>query len=386
MFSRFLVAVTVARFALFALPVGLFFAAAADASHSRALLATASAFTLGSGLGLWPAGRLLDRIGRWRGLRLAMLTGAGCLVVLTTTVARGWPPPTVLIAATISGVACSPVIATPRSMLPTVVGPSRMPWASGIEATSVEVALILAPLAGAILGRWGPDVVPGGAAGLLVIAATLLPRRRDVDPTTTDGLPLLSRRVLQIAGLALLLGLSGGLMEPGLAAMPSPPFGHLGGNVLLFVAVGVGSGLGGLIAARTAWPNRPVHSVPMFALHAVPLAGAAGTGGLSQLGLLVLAGLPIAPLVSLAALQLDRSAGRMRAGETFGMVATVLMLGTSIGQAIAAQTTGQVEPQQLMLLAAAPPLLAATLVSYHLTRLAPGPSSMPRRPQPPAER
>jgi hypothetical protein len=321
-------AVTVARFAVFVLPLGLFFTAAAAPSQARAVLSTASALTIGSGLGLWPAGRLLDRIGRWRGLRLSMLIGSASLVVLALAVGG----------------------------------------ASGIEAASIEVALILAPVAGALLGQWGPAVTPAAAAALLLASAVLLPAHTDARRPASIGHPLLSRSVTALAGLALLLGLSGGLMEPGLATLPSRLPDDTAGNAVLFVALAVGSAAGGLLAARTTWPNRPVHSIPLFTLHAVALFGAATTRGLLQLGLLVVAGLPIAALQSLAGLHLDRVAGPMRASERFGLVAAILTLATGVGQAIAAQTTGQLDPHHLILLAATPPLLAAILVAVRHTQ------------------
>lgn len=353
---------------MFALPIGLFFAAAEDPPHARSVLATASALTIGSGLGLWPAGRLLDRIGRWRGLRRCMLAGAGSLAVLAVAVGWAWPKPAVLAVATLSGVAWSPVIATPRALLPEVVPVSRLPWASGIEATSIEVALVLAPLAGALLGRWGPPAAPAGAAGLLVVAGVLLPAPADVGPSTATGQPLLSRKVTALAGLALLLGVSGGMLEPGLAALPTTLLGDLAGNAALFVAIAAGSAVGGLLAARTAWPSRTLHSVALFAVHAVALAGAATTDGVVQVGLLVVAGLPIAPLQSLAGLHFDRVAGPGRASETFGLVATVLTLATGGGQAIAARVAGRLDPHHLLLMAAALPMLAAILVALHPAR------------------
>lgn len=371
MLVRFLVAVTVARLAVFTLPVGLFFAAAANPPSARLLLATASALTIGSGLGLWPAGRVLDRIGRWRGLRLAMLAGAISLAALATAMWRVWPQPTVLGVAVVSGMAWSAMIATPRALLPELVPLPRLPSASGIEAATVEVALVLAPLVGVLLGQWGPTVVPVIAAGLLVVSAVLLPTPTDRGRSGTSDQQHVSRRVRAVAGLALLLGLSGGLVEPGLAGLPPALFGGPIGNALLFVAVGVGSAAGGLITARTAWPCRLVHSVPLFALHAVALAGVVATGGMAQITLLVVAGLPIAPLQSLAALHLDGLTNRTRAGETFGLVATVLTLGTGAGQAIAAHTTGRLDPPHLVLLAAAPPMLAATLIALHHARAVP---------------
>ena len=360
---------------MFALPVGLFFAAAAHPSDAGALLATASALTIGSGIGLWPAGRLLDRIGPWKGLRLVMLAGAGSLVLLSVALGRSWPQAGVLAVAGGSGAMWSPVIATPRALLPDIVSRDRLPWASGIEAASIEGALIAAPLGGAVLGRATPAVVPAVAAILLLVAAVLLPTHDRQDRHVGIGEPLVSRRVLALSGLALLLGLSGGLVEPGLAALPSGSFMGLAGNAVLFVAIGVGSATGGLAAARTAWPHEARHGVALFALHAIALAGAAITGGMAQLTLLVIAGLPIAPLQSLAGLELDRWVGPARSSEAFGVVTTALTLGMGVGQAVTARAVGQLDPRHLVLLAAAPPMLAALLVA----------ASRARRPLPPSE-
>lgn len=368
MFARFLAVVTVARTAVFALPVGLFFAAAAAPSRAGSALATASALTIGSGLGLWPAGRLLDRIGPWRGLRLAMMSGGGSLALLAVALGRGWPQAGVLTVAVVSGAVWAPVIPTPRALLADVVPRARLPWASGVEAASIEVALIVAPLTGALLGRFGPAVVPAVAAVGLVVAALLLPAHAGRSRPLPTGKPLISRPVLALCGLALLQGLSGGLMEPGLAALPSAPFGDLAGNAVLFVAIGLGSAGGGVTAARTEWPHKALHSVPLFALHAAALAGAATTDGLAQLGLLVVAGLPVAPLQSLAGVHLDRWVGAARASETFGLVATALTLGTGLGQAITAQAAGQFAPRHLVLLATAPTVLAALLIALHHAR------------------
>lgn len=359
---------TIARTAVFALPVGLFFAAAATPSRAGSVLATASASTIGSGLGLWPAGKLLDRIGPWRGLRLAMLAGGASLALLAVALGHGWPQSGVLTVAVVSGAVWAPLIATPRALLPDIVSRSRLPWASGIEAASIEIALILAPLAGALLGRAGPAVVPAAAASSLGVAALALPPQVDRSGTALAGEPLVSREVLALSALALLLGISGGLLEPGLAALPSAPFGDLAGNATLFIAIGIGSAGGGMAAARAGWPHQTAHGGLLFGLHAVALTGTALTDGPVQLGLLVLAGLPIAPLQSLAGLHLDRWTGPTRASETFGLVAATLTLGTGLGQAVAAHAAGQLAPQNLVLLSAAPPALAALLVAIRRTR------------------
>lgn len=368
MLASFLFAVTLARAAVFTLPVGLFFAAAASPPDAPTVLATASALTIGSGLGLWPSGRLLDRIGPWRGLRWSMLGGAGSLALLTAVMFAGAPTPAVLAVAGCSGAAWAAVIATPRALLANLVRPGRLARASGIEAASVEAALISAPIAGALLGRWGAAAVPTAGALVLVAAAALLPKHNDRQRQRLTGWPVASTRVLALAGLALLVGLSGGLMEPGLAALPSPPFGDLGGNAVLFVAIGLGSAVGGLLAARLEWPHAPGHGIPLLLIHAGGLAGAATTDGLPQLALLVVAGLPFAPLQSLAGLHLDHWAGATRAAETFGMVTTALTLGTGIGQALTAQAVGRVTAQQLVLIAALPPVLAAGLVGLRWLR------------------
>ena len=362
--ASFLVWATLARTLLWMVPVGLFFAAAAHPATASVTIALGSAMTVGSGVALWPVGRVLDRVGAWRGLRVSLLLGAVALGLLALALAVEARMLVLLAGAGVVGVVLSPLMATPRALLASLVPPARLPWASGIEATSLEVALILAPLVAAAVGGGGRVAVLLVAAGTLAVVWLGFPHGQDSTPTAAaHRAPLLDRRIVRLGGLAVLLGVSGGLLEPGLAGLPVHIAGWQLSAAALFVAVGVGSAVGGLLAARCGWPHRSGHAAPLFALHAAGLLAAVPTQGSLRLLVMVIAGLPIAPLMSLAGLHLDRWIAPARLGETFGVVTAVLQVATGVGQALAAQLVEPLAPHGLVALAAAPAGSAALLLA-----------------------
>ena len=363
MFARFLVWVTVARTVTAMLPVGLFFAAAADPLAASNPIALASAITLGTGLALWPSGRLLDRIGRWRGIRACLSIAAGSLLLVGAGVVASWPVAVLAVVAVAAGALLAPLVAAPRTVVPQLVPPSRLVWASGVEASSFEVALIIAPVLAAMVGRFGTATVLVTAGGALLAVRVAFPRPSGADHGLVGNGPVLAWPVVGLAGLAALLGASGGMLEPALAQLAPPVVRLPGSNVLLFVAVGLGSFAGGLLAARATWPTRAGHAAPLFALHAAALVATAAVPGALQLVTLAVAGLSIAPLTSLAGLHLDRWAPAHRVGETYGIITGVLLVGTAIGQAVAARALAYVPPDALVLWAAVPAGAAALFVA-----------------------
>lgn len=365
-FAPFLVCVTVARAVVAMLPIGLFFAGAADPSTASRSIGLASGMTLGIGLALWPSGRQLDRIGCWRGLHVSLFVGAVALSVLNAGIAWSWPIPVLGVCAVAAGACLAPTMATPRVLLPRLVPAQRLAWASGVEAASFEVALIVAPVAAAVVGRLGAMAVMATASGVLVLTWLLFPRTTDTTPRRVAPTPLMTRPVTRLAGLAALLGVSGGLLEPALASL-APPIPQVAeSNALLFVAVGLGSALGGLLAARTGWPHTAAHAAPLFGLHAFALVVTAAVDPALRLITLAVAGFPIAPLTSLAGLHLDRWSEPRRAGETFGVITSVLVVATGLGQAVAAHVIAHVPAVHLVLWSAGPPLLASGLVVTHV--------------------
>ena len=373
--ASFLVWATVARTLLWMVPVGLFFAAAAHPATASVTIAMGSAMTVGIGVALWPVGRMLDRVGAWRGLRASLLLGALALGVLALAVAVEAPTLVVLAGAGVAGVVLAPLVATPRALLTSLVPPVRLPWASGIEATSLEVALILAPLVAAAVGGGGRATVLLVAAATLAVVWLGFPQAQDSPATTTARpAPLLDRRIVRLGGLAVLLGLSGGLLEPALAGLRVHVAGLQLSAAVLFVAIGVGSAVGGLAAARSGWPHRSSHAAPLFGLHALGLLAAVPTSGALRLLAIAVAGLPIAPLMSLAGLHLDRWIDPARRAETFGVVSAVVQVATGVGQALAAYLIGPLGSQGLVALAAAPAGSAAFLLTLGVH----GPSRRPR--------
>lgn len=114
----------------------------------------------------------------------------------------------------------------PRTVLPDIVPSAGLGRASGLEAASYEVALLVAPVAAVPLGRHGPGAVFAAAAIALVVGALL--KQVDTAPTVGTGVSKLvavraKRRLwpppdgARLSVLALLLGCSGGMAEPALA-------------------------------------------------------------------------------------------------------------------------------------------------------------------------
>lgn len=347
------------------LPIGLFFVASdVEAGDAASFVRLASVITIARGLALWPAGRLLDRIGAWRGLRSSMVAAAASLVALVYVVAADVPAFVELTAAAAVGALTAPLGALPRALLAAVVTPGWLSRASAWEAASVEVSLLGAPLVAVWLAAHGVESVVLGAAGAIGVGWLLLPSgpERSVEWTADAEGPLLSPRVLGLAVFAAVLGIGGGVLEPALAALPSPLPGWDGSTALLFVAIGAGSLAGGAAAGRAGWPRRIVHAVPLLALHAAGLAAAAMLDGLGRIVALVVSGLPFAPLVSLGGLLLDRWSTQGRRSETFAVAAAALEVGTGLGQGIAGQLLVGLDPTAVVLLSAVPLLIIATLL------------------------
>lgn len=371
---RLLVAATVGRTAVFLLPVGLFFAAASgEPAEARTLVGLASALTIGRGVALWPAGRVLDRIGPWSGLGRSIAAAGLLLAALAVGIRLAVPGWMQLIAAGMGGALTAPLVATPRALLPGLVAGGRLPQVSAWEAASIEVSLLAAPLIAAVVSRSGAVWVVGAAAAILAAAWAVMP---STGAAVTLGLGrsdggdrLLTRAVAGLGGLAAVVGLSGGLLEPGLAALPPPLPSWPESAALLFVALGVGSLTGGIVAARVGWPATGPHALPLLVLHAVFLAAAADASGAARIAVLVVAGIPFAPLVSLGGLLLDRWVPPGRRSESFAMVAAALEVGTGVGQALAGHLLTVLDPANLVGLSAVPIVaVAATLVAVRRHR------------------
>lgn len=365
MLVRFLSAVTLGRLGVFMLPVGLFFVASdAPAGEAAWFVRLASVMTIARGLALWPAGHLLDRVGAWRGLRMSMAGAAAGLVGLTLLAASGAPAYAELTAAVVVGALTAPLASLPRALLAAVVTPGAVSQASAWEAASVEVSLLGAPLAAVWLAAHGLEPVLLGAAGAIGAAWVFFPLPRDlaVESATDAQGPRLSARIAALAGFAAVLGISGGMLEPALAALPSPLPAWDGATALLFVAIGVGSLVGGITAGRAGWARRTSHAVPLLVLHALGLATAVTLDGPGRIVALVVAGLPIAPLVSLGGLLLDRWSAPTRRSETFALAAAALEVGTGMGQGIAGLLLIVLDPPAMVLVSTVPlVVLASTL-------------------------
>lgn len=364
----FLSSVTVARLGVAIVPLGLFFAAPHSPSPSATLL-LASVSTTSAGLTLWPSGRLLDRLGRRRGLRWSMVAAAGASLLAAAAIVGGAPVAVQLAAVSLAGAVWSPIVSGPRAVLPELARPRVLGRASGLEAASYEVALLVAPVIAAPVGQRGSAVVFAVATGMLSTgwalqhavrpgSAQLLHQMREA---TYPAQPRHHAAGIGLAALAFLLGCSGGLLEPALASAPAGDVPDpLGSPAAPFVAIGLGSLAGGLVAARVDWPSVDRHAIPLFALHAIGLAVAGRTFDIARLLALAAAGLAVAPLNSLAGRHVDIRVPPRQTAETLAIAAATLTVGAGIGQAAAARLlTDTLTASQVMVAAATPVAVAA---------------------------
>ncbi|TCO64913.1 MFS transporter [Actinocrispum wychmicini] len=120
-----------------------------------------------------PVGRLLDRIGVARGLRLLLVLCAVSLVALALVSAV----PAVMVACVVvTGALGGGLAGGVRALLGSVVKPTSLERATSIDAVIVEIVVVGGPLVVALLTPFGGVVPVLGMAGSYLFAALLVPQ------------------------------------------------------------------------------------------------------------------------------------------------------------------------------------------------------------------
>jgi MFS family permease len=358
------------------------------------LLTLATAF----GSPLW--GRWMDAHGIVPGLRRAgWMSAAGAALLAAGLLGRASMLLLGLLAVVL-GVALAPMPAAFRALLPSLVAPAQLPQASHLDAVALEVALVGGPgLVTGVLLLWdqGAPVVLGWVAALAAAAAVVLRRLPDRPPPTGDGRrspappapvrsavperPNPAARSDQPSGwrvgwhpvaagvvaAALLFGLSGGLLETAVFAEVAEIGATTAAAAGLLTLVGVGSAIGGGLAALRPPPVSARVGGLLLALHATGILLAAAAGGPLWLvaACLFAAGAPVAPVNSIGALALERHAPAGRHSTSFAAAAAALTLGAGSGQLLGGLTIDLTGPRAPFLAAA---LLPAALGLVLITR------------------
>ena len=344
------VAVLTAAVTLARLPIGIeglavvLFVRDVTGSFATAGLAT-GALALGTAVGSPLAARLVDRRGTRMLFPLA-LVHAIALVSIWVLGDAGAPVITLALAALLAGSTFPPAGAVLRSLWPTLVAdPALLRTAYAFDSVTIEIAFVTGPLLTAVVVALASAELALAISGGVVLVGTLVflaalpmeavqarPRRREeLGPLG----PLAAPSVRLIALTTLPIGYCLGSIEVALPAFSS----DLGTPALagLFLALwSLSSGIGGLVfgarEARAGLVDSYLRLAVLLPLACLPLVGA--TTPWMMLILVVLAGLPLAPVIASRNQLVGVAAPEGAATESFTWLLTALVAGSAAGAAI----------------------------------------------------
>ena len=339
--------------------------------------------TLTAGVAAPLRGRQLDRGGLREGLRNAALLTAMVIVAQVVAVLAGWPLAVLYALAAAQGAALAALSGGYRAMLVPVVSAEDLPRANTLEAVFIEVAFVAGPsLAGILALLVGPVGVllamAGAAAASAVLVMTLpeVPGGRE----HTDAAPWRAPGAMAVYLLALIMGVTVGLLESALPARAEELGTAAASAGPLLALTAAGSAVGGLFAALRADHRRYQArvAVVLLVLFGALLAGLAASGSVLVLGVVLFAvGVPIAPLNALGSLRLQDAVPPRRLGEGFAVYTAMILVGAGIGQSITGQLLDSVGAQALLFGCGIAPVAAAGVVAAVVGRRRRAPSPVP---------
>ena len=309
--------------------------------------ATSGALALGSALGAPFVARLVDRLSARVLVWLAVAHATGLLVLLAVAVAGG--PSLLLIPLAFATGATLPTVSSVlRGSYATLLADQRalIPSAFALEAVITEAIFIIGPLTTAAL-TWLASAAAAlllsaivGVVGTAWFVAVLPPeiadRRVEHSPDRHWAGALRSPGLQTIVIAMLPVGFAFGAIEVMLPAFADAEGDRQLAGVLIAIWA-LGSALGGLIygARPRLFPLRTMHLLASALLPLALAALALATSPL-QMGLLVvLAGLPIAPLIATRNELAGVVALQGTETEAYTWPLTALVSGVSVGAAVA---------------------------------------------------
>ena len=305
-----------------------------------------AAFGLANALGAIAQGRLMDRLGQPRVLRVAAVAHAGGLAALVLAAEADAPVLALAACAALAGAALPQLPAAMRSVWGMLVAdPERRRTAYALVSIMFEVSVITAPaLATAVIALASPAAavvvaLALCASGALAFSVTHASRRwageeHDVGwlgPLEAPGMRV-TLAVLTLFGAAI-----------GVVQVAAPAFmaerGSAEAGGLLLAALSAGSLIGGIVYGARTWPGSPRQQL---------VALMAGLGGaycllapagapLVLAALLAVAGLLLAPATVVGSTLLDSVAPPGTATEAFTVMVMGIVAGTAIGNALGGQ-------------------------------------------------
>ena len=307
----------------------------------------AGALALGSAIGAPLEGRLIDRRGVQTLLPLAVVHAAGLLAVLAAGEAAA-PTPVLAGASLLAGIATPPVSSVLRSRWPFLLAeqPQLIPSAYALDSVMIELIFVIGPLVTTLVvttvGAQYALVVSAACAlaGVMLMLAAL--RGRPGPQRTADGARALGLGALAAPGLRTLvlaslpLGFTLGTIEVVIPAFSAEEGARELAGVLLAVwsaASGVGGLAWGVLGSRVPLIEAHLRFAWLLPLALVPMLLAGSP--LAMTPLVILAGLPIAPLIASRNQLVEHVAPAGTATEAFTWPLTALVGGVALGAATA---------------------------------------------------
>jgi MFS family permease len=303
------------------------------------------ALALGSALGAPLQGRLVDRRGAGMLLPLASLHGAGLLAVWLAGAADA--APALLVGFSFfTGTTVPPLSSVLRSRWPYLLAdrPELVAGAFALDSVAIEFIFVVGPLlTTAVVAMVGAQYALILSAACVVIGTVLvlggLRGRPGPEPSIEGrgafGLGALvdpGMRTLVLASLP--VGFALGSLEVAVPAFAEAEGSAALAGVLLAVW-SIGSGLAGLAwgAAAGRFSPRAAHLRFAWLLPVAMAPLVLASSPLAMGGLVLLAGLPIAPLIASSNQLINRVAPAGTATEAFTWPLTALLGGASLGAA-----------------------------------------------------
>ena len=167
----------------------------------------ASAFLLSSAVGLIPAGRLADRVGRKR----ILLIGVGAFTFACLLCALAWSPTAMIVFRALQGLGGSMIFATGAAILVSVFPAGERGRALGLNAASVYLGLSLGPSLGGVLVRhlgWRSVFLSNVPLGLMIVAAIWWRVRAEWSGSPTGRFDFVGAGAYGVSLIALMYGFS----------------------------------------------------------------------------------------------------------------------------------------------------------------------------------
>jgi MFS family permease len=303
----------------------------------------AGALALGAAIGAPLSGRLIDRRGAsW--LLLVASVHAGSVLAVWGLGAAGAPAAVVALPALLAGTAAPPAGALLRSRYPQLLGdPELVHGAYALDSVMIELSFITGPLITAVLVALAGPQYALLASAILVVSGTALflsrlpaehGRAAEVAHTGRLG-PLADPAIRMVALTTLPVGFCLGAIEVAL-----PAFTHDQGDPalagILLAIWSAASGAGGLLfgarGARGGMVDTFLRFALVFPLACIPLVVASSSA--AMVPLVILAGLPIAPLIASRNLLVGHLAPDGTGAESFTWLVTALVTGLAAGNAV----------------------------------------------------